>query len=330
MQSRSGFASHPENRGGPKLRARSEKFFEHFSQATLFFDSQSPPEQDHLVEALRFELGKVERPHIRERMIGLLGFVSQELATRVAEGFGLAEIPRVARPINHHFPADRPPARFESKSGRKPVERSAALSMADTVKDTVRSRRISILVADGVDAQSLRVVRERLLAEGALPVLVAPRLGFVVDSGGDRHWVEQSLLTGSSVLFDAVYVPGGSAELVDERDALAWICEAYRHCKAIAVSGSGVEMLAGCPGVVEAASQRTGNGGPPVFADGLLVSEEPASDRFAAAFVAAIAQHRFWERKGKNRVTDASGDADTRGVGRSAPVAPPMQRAADL
>jgi catalase len=318
MQARSaagGFVSFPEALNGVKLRARSEKFFEHFAQATLFFDSQSPPEQDHIVEALRFELGKVERPHIRERMIGLLGFVSRELASRVAGGFGLPAIPRVAPPINHHLPADAEPARFESRRGRKPVDRSAALSMADTGKETVKSRRISILASDGVDAESLRVVREQLLAEGALPVLVAPRLGPLTDSAGDRHWVEQSLLTGSSVLFDAVYVPGGSADLLDERDAIDWIGEAYRHCKPIAVSGSGAELLARCPGIFESASRRTGNGGPPVFADGLLVSEEPASERFAVAFVAAIAQHRFWERKGKNRVREASGEADTRGIG---------------
>jgi len=61
-----------EREEGVKLRARSEKFFDHFSQAALFFDSQSPPEQDHIVEAFRFELGKVERPYIRERVIGLL------------------------------------------------------------------------------------------------------------------------------------------------------------------------------------------------------------------------------------------------------------------
>jgi catalase len=334
MQARAsdgGFTSFPEALRGPKLRARSEKFFEHFSQATLFFDSQSPPERDHMVEALRFELGKVVRPHIRERVIGLLGFVSRELATRVADGFGLAGIPPVAPPINHHIPADGDPAQFESRRGRKPVERSAALSMADTPKDTVRSRRISILVADGVDAQSLRVVRERLLAERAQPVLVAPRLAPVVDSDGEPQWVEESLLTGSSVLFDAVYVPGGSEELIDERDALAWIYEAYRHCKPIAVSGSGVELLAGCPGVVEAATRRAGNGGPPLFAEGLLVEQGPASEQFAAAFVAAIAQHRFWNRKAKNRVTDAGGDADTRGLGaRAVRRGRTAQRAADL
>jgi catalase len=162
-------------------------------------------------------------------------------------------------------------------------------------------------------------------------VLVAPRLGPLTDSAGDRHWVEQSLLTGSSVLFDAVYVPGGSPELLDERDAIDWVSEAYRHCKPIAVSGSGRELLARCPGVLESASRRrTGNRGARVFADGLLVSKETASERFAAAFLTAIAQHRFWQRTGKNRVRAADGDADTRGFGRSAGGAEQAAQSADL
>jgi catalase len=320
MQARAaagGFVSVMERLEGAKIRARSEKFFEHFSQATLFFDSQSPPEQDHIVEALRFELGKVERPHIRERMIGLLDFVSGDLARRVAEGFGLSAIPRVAPPINHHIPADGEPERFESRRGAKPVEASRALSMADTVKDTARSRRISILVEDGVDAEALRSVRAVLLAEGALPVLVARRLGPLVDSEGGTHWVEQSLLTGSSVLFDAVYVPGGSGafELASERDALDWVHEAYRHCKPIAATGEGVDLLRRCPGVLDGPQRGDGgDGGEGARDEGLLASEE-ASEEFFAGFVAAIARHRFWERAGKNRLGAATGDRETRGYG---------------
>jgi catalase len=315
-----GFVSYPERLEGAKVRARSEKFFDHFSQATLFFDSQSLPEQDHIVEALRFELGKVERPYIRERMIGLLEFVSEELAMRVAEGFGLREIPPVAPPINHHVPADGTPESYEPRRGQKPVERSRALSMAKTERSTVRSRRVSILVADGVDAESLRTVREALVAEGALPVLVAPRLGPLADSNGHEHWVEQSLLTGSSVLFDAVYVPGGSGvdALADERDANDWVCEAYRHCKPIAATGNGVELLRRCPGLLDGASPGSArNGGERALDEGVLASDEPASEEFAATFLAAIGRHRFWQRTGKNRVSAAGGDQDTRGRGPS-------------
>jgi catalase len=316
-----GYVSYAQPIDGLKLRApRSAKFFDHFSQARLFFESQSPPEQDHIVEALRFELGKVERPHIRERMIGLLDAVSGELARRVADGFGLAGIPRVAPPVNHHVPAGADPKAFQPLAGPKSVQRSKALSMADTVKDTIRSRRISILVADGVDAESLRIVRATLLAERALPVLVAPRLGPLLDSNGNSHWVEFSLLTGSSVLFDAVYVPGGSGvdALVEERDAVDWIYEAYRHCKPIAASGEGVELLAHCPGV-PVPGRSTANGRSRASGAGLLVSAEAASDEFAGAFVAAIARHRFWERAGKNRAAATSADRETRGYGAATP-----------
>jgi catalase len=314
-----GFVSNASRLDGPKMRLRrSEKFYEHFSQATLFFDSQSPPEQDHIVEALRFELGKVERPHIRERMLGLLGFVDKELALRVARGFGLREIPRVARPINHHVPADGDPAQYASGRGDKPVERSQALSMDGTVKNTVESRKVSILVADGVDAESLRNVREALLVGGALPVLVAPRLGPVADSNGREHWVEQSLLTGSSVLFDAVYVPGGAgaASLAWERDAIDWVCEAWRHCKPIAASGSGLELLARCPGILDTVYESArSSDGDIEFGDGLVVSNDAATQPFAANFVAAIAQHRFWERGGRNRLEAEGVDRETRGAG---------------
>jgi catalase len=237
--------------------------------------------------------------------------VSGELATRVAQGFGLLEIPRIAPPVNHHVPADADPERFASRAGPKPVERSPALSMADTVKDTVRTRRVAILAADGVDAESLRNVREALLAEGALPVLVAPRLGPLADSNGALHWVEQSLLTGASVLFDAVFVPGGpgATALADERDAVDWVAEAYRHCKPIAASEEGVEIL------------RLANAD--LETEGVLAAAEGASEELAAEFVAATARHRYWERPGRNRLQPRTGDRETRGYG---PALPSVER----
>jgi catalase len=317
MQARAaagGFTHYREPLEGSKVRAHSAKFFDHFSQAALFYASQSAPEQDHIVEALRFELGKVERPYIRERVVGLLGLVDEGLALRVAHGFGLSAIPHVSRPINHHVPANGADGAFEPGRGPKPVKMSQALSMAGTTKTTVKSRRIAILVADAVDAHSLRVVRDAILAAQALPVLVAPLLAPLVDSNGGEHWVEQSLLTGSSVLFDAVYVPGGLgvAALAEDRDAIDWICEAYRHCKPIAASGDGLELLRLCPELLEGSRVGAGNGEGRAR-DGVLVSEEPGSEKFAAAFVALIAQHRFWERAGKNRLRGAIGDRETRG-----------------
>jgi catalase len=175
------------------------------------------------------------------------------------------------------------------------------------------------------------MVREALLDEGALPVLVAPRLGPLIDSNGSEHWVEQSLLTGSSVLFDAVYVPGGLGinALAEERDAIDWISEAYRHCKPIAVSAEGLELLRLCPEALDGGvNESPGGGGESRTRDGVLVSDTAPTDDFVATFVAMIAQHRFWERAGRNRLRGATGDRETRGCdGReAAPGSSPIEQ----
>jgi catalase len=96
-----GFTSFAERIDAQKIRARSASFFDHFSQATLFYNSQSEPEKQHIIRALRFELGKVETPAIRERMLALLAQIDKGLAVSVAEGLG-AKIPTKARQANEH------------------------------------------------------------------------------------------------------------------------------------------------------------------------------------------------------------------------------------
>src|SRR6185295_10145883 len=105
----SGFSSYAERIDARKIRERSPSFMDHFSQATLFFNSQSVPEQNHIINALRFELGKVETPPIRERMLFLLAQVDKTLANRVAEGLGLQVPTKLEKPLNMSFPADADP-----------------------------------------------------------------------------------------------------------------------------------------------------------------------------------------------------------------------------
>src|SRR4029077_7799222 len=128
--------SHPEPIDAEKARARGEKFFDHFSQATLFWNSQSAPEQDHIVQAFRFELGKLDILAIRERMLGMLAEVDRSLAGRVAQGLGMAVPSRVNGPLNLSVPADRDPKDFQPRRFKQRIDRSNALSMADTVKDS--------------------------------------------------------------------------------------------------------------------------------------------------------------------------------------------------
>jgi catalase len=299
-----GFVSFPEQMAGTKVRGRSEKFHDHFSQAALFFNSQSEPEKDHIVEALRFELGKVERSPIRERMVGLLGRVDGTLAARVAAGLGLSAIPEVVLPLNRSVPAGDDPMSREPRPIKNAIDRSDPLSMANTVKDTIVTRKVAILASDGVDEASLTRMVKSLTAAGAMPKIVAPRLGYLKASEGGEFLIDFSLLTASSVLFDAVYVPGGARSvqaLAAERDAVEFVTEAYRHCKAIAATGEGAQLIAACPSIPATA---------PDAADAdpaLIVDDAGRIARVVKQFIEAIAQHRNWTRTGKNRLVPSPG-----------------------
>ncbi|HMJ56892.1 MAG TPA: catalase [Polyangiaceae bacterium] len=320
MQARAaagGFVTFPENIEARKVRARSEKFFDHFSQATLFFNSQSEPEKDHIVEAFRFELGKVERQPIRQRMVAILNFVDKTLAARVAEGLGLPATPRLELPLNHSVPADGDPKDFEPKQSTRSIGKSPALSMANTVKDTIATRKVAIVAADGVDSESLRGMMEALLAEGAAGKIVAPRLGVLKGDDGNEFMIDFSLLTTSSVLFDAVYLPGGKrskAALADERDAIDFVTDAYRHCKTIAATGEGVELLRSCPGILDGASADGGNGKGDARQDQGVITASGLTAQIVKTFIAAVAQHRHWNRSRKNRLGAPTRD-ETRGGG---------------
>ena len=331
MQARAaagGFVSFPEHIDALKVRARSEKFFDHFSQAKLFFRSQSPPEKDHIVEAFRFELGKVERLPIRKRMVGLLAQVDAVLAARVAEGLGF-DVPAPELPLNQSIPADGDVAAYQPRAFGSSKSVSPALSMASTPKGSVATRKVAILAADGVDGDSLDQIRDSLLAAGARGFVVAPRLGTLQTSGGDVVGIDHSLLTTTSVLFDAVYVPGGAPSvgaLLEERDALDFVAEAYRHCKPLGASSEGVRLLRSVPGILPPAEERRGakkgNGGS-LAAEGVIVSDGAADGGFARDFLAALGEHRFWTRSRRNRMGAAEGGDETRG---RPPMPPPAAR----
>ncbi len=233
-----GFTSYNERIDAKKIRARSASFFDHFSQATLFFNSQSEAEKNHLTHALQFELGKVQVPEIRERMVGLLSQVDKTLAGDVANALGLTvPVKKQQQPVNHSIPADGVVARFQPKAVNQGIEVSAPLSMADSVKNTIKTRKIAFLTADGVNREQIDQVRKRLLNEGASVDLIALKLGKLITAKGDPLTANKSLMTVSSVLYDAVYIPGGLKSvqaLMEKQDAADFISLAYKHCKAIA------------------------------------------------------------------------------------------------
>jgi len=286
-----GFVSHDERIDAKKVRARSQSFFDHFSQATLFFNSQSEIEKNHIVNAFRFELGKLDSSAIRERVAGMLTHVDKTLASRVAEGLGIP-VPKPEPNLNQNIPADGDPKKFQPVHVYPKLQVSKALSMAGTVKNTIKTRQIAILAANGVDEESLKAMKQALEAAGAHTKIIASHLGFISAANGNRIKVDQSFLTAASVLFDAVYVPDGakSADLLkDEPDAIQFINEAYKHCKAIAADGKGISLLYLTAAGMKIKSENKADKNHMAY--GVLLN------RNSKEFIHAIAQHRFWERE---------------------------------
>jgi catalase len=294
--SEGGFVSYNERIDSKKVRARSKSFFDHFSQATLFYNSQSDFEKKHIVSAFRFELGMVGEAAIRERMVGMITRVDKMLAQSVAEGLGIAN-PMADKFLNQNIPADGDPKDFQPIDVQSELKSSNALSMDNTVKDMVKTRKIAVLAADGVDETTLNNMKQKLEAAGASMKLIAPNLGTISSAGGTEIKIDQSFLTASSVMFDAVYVPGGERcieKLKEEPDALHFINEAYKHCKAIAADGKGTDLLyltaAGKRILDEKKDEKSH------VTYGILINRSPEE------FIKAIAHHRFWDREKTGKV----------------------------
>lgn len=291
-----GFTSHTERVDAKKIRARSLSFFDHFSQAKLFFHSQSKPEQDHIIDALSFELGKVKTIAIRERMLTILQHIDTALAEQVATNLGL-KVTKTAHQLNFSVPADGNPKDFEPLLKEPSLPKSPALSMANTIKDNIRTRKIAFLVADGVDMGSLMDMKKSLESEGAVIEIIAPRLGSI-GTGDKKIPVDESLLTAASVFYDAVFVPDGKSHiemLALQPEAVHFINEAFKHCKAIAFASDPGNALVKNSYI----GAMTSNGGKKdsalLFGNNKEITEK---------FITAIAQHRNWERE-KNRKVPA-------------------------
>ena len=177
---------------------------------------------------------------------------------------------------------------------------SPALSMANTKKDSIRTRKIAFLAADGVDANDLKTVKAALLAEGAMVDVIAPRLGTIMSSDDTEIPVDKSLLTVASVLYDAVYVPSGTnsvATIEAEPDAIHFLNEAFKHCKAIAASNDALQVLQAtyfAKKLPEDSSDET------VMREGVIIGND--AGKLAKQFISTIAQHRFWEREKPRKI----------------------------
>jgi catalase len=277
-----GFQSFAEAGEGPKTRRRSPSFDDHFSHATLFWNSQSPAEKEHIIAAFQFELSKVETPAVRQRLVDNLAHVDAKLARKVAEPLGIA-VPDAKAAAGR--------AGFREARVKLPVETSPALSMEGNGTH-IATRRVAVLVAGGVEVGALRAIQQALHDGGATTHVIATHLGFVATSSGQQLPVDATFANAPSVLFDAVLVPGGASSaqaLSRNGDAVHFVLEAYKHCKAICVIGEGAQLL-------RSLGMGTPESGPAV--PGLVIgrNDPPGRAQLAQDFIAAIARHRHWTR----------------------------------
>ena len=231
-ESVAGFRSHPgEAVPLAKTRVRAESFADHYSHARLFYRSQLPVEQDHIVAALVFELSKVETAAIRQRMVGNLVNVDEDLARRVAGGIGLAEVPPAAEPARQ--PIDLPP--------------SPALGLIGKATGAARGRMVGVLFDKGSDGKRLDALAKACEREGVTVAWIAPTIGAKEVGGRGPRVADRQLAGNPSCLFDAVAVvlsEAAAARLVSEAAAVDFVRDAFGHLKMIAADAGGQVLVA--------------------------------------------------------------------------------------
>lgn len=285
MMKDGGFASYGEKISGTKIRARSQSFVDHYSQAKLFYNSQSEPEKIHLQKALIFELTKVTIHPIRERMVGQLNFIDHELAKIVAEKLGV-EVKTLEQP-NGSIPADTDPATLQSEEREPKIKLSDALSMKNTVKNSIESRIIAVLVADGCHGKRVSEFLDKIEKEGGVIQFVAPEIAPVKADDGSLIVPQHSISSTMSVCFDAVYVVPGEKSSQNwlqpdyKNSVVEFINEAYRHCKALFFDKD-TELIYEQTDIYQKNHK-----------DYAVVLEE--NENSDENFIKAVASHRAWE-----------------------------------
>lgn len=288
-----GYVHYAEKVEGQKIRGRSQSFKDFYSQATLFWNSMSPAEKQHIIDAFHFEVGGVVDKEIKQRVVDMFNNVDGQLAVQIAQGIGA-----------------NPPANL---GGTGVTASSPAVSQENTPK-TARTRKVAVLLENGYNFPETTQVMEALKSAGVHTEIVSKNLGMVTSVDGQQLEVNKNYLSAGSINYDAVYVAGGRQNvdtLINQGDSLHFVNEAFKHAKAIGASNEGVDLLA--------ASQIQGVklADPQTYAQ--LVSEmgvvtiRNAADMgnadqesyFSNEFIKAIAQHRHWIRQGQKEMIPA-------------------------
>lgn len=281
-----GYIHYAEKVDGRKVRERSESFKDFYRQATLFWNSMSPAEKQHIIEAFHFEVGGVMDKQIKQRVVDMFNNVDGQLATQIAMGIGAS-----------------PPA---NPGGTGVTAASPAVSQENTTKEA-RTRKVAILAENGFNYPEVTQVMDALKGAGVHAQIISKNLGMISSADGRQLEVNKNYVSAGSIMYDAVYVPGGRQSvdtLLNQGDSQHFVNEAFKHAKAIGASNEGIDLLA--------SSQIQGAvmAGPDTYAQLVqelgVVTIRNAADMgnlgqegyFSQEFIKAIAQHRHWIRQG--------------------------------
>lgn len=255
-----GYAHYPEKVEGHITRDESDLFKDYFSQARLFWNSMTPVEKQHIVESFKFHLGKVKSPSVRQQNVEMFAKVDEGLASIIAENIGV-----------------NPPSESQVPNNKK----SPALSQANT-PHYAYTQKVGVLIGDGFNGKEVSQVIHTLQEHGVFVDIVSEKLGEVTGADGVTIKVDQTFLTTYPVLFDSLYIVGGSSnnKARFKQDIMTFVSEAYKAYKPIGVATTGQNYIN--------ASDKNNMEGV-VFATN--------NPNFGEEFVKAIAQQRFWDRK---------------------------------
>ena len=185
-----GYVTRPAARStAPKVRDAAASFDDHYGQATLFWNSMTDVEQDHIVGAFTFELGKCVDPEVRERMLANLANVDADLCEQVAANLGLPA-PAGSPAADAGSSAVALPGPLRLRAHRRTGGRRPGRS-----RGRRRRRRDPAPPPRGAGRHHLRHRPERRVIEG--------------DGGSIR--VDRTVLTTQSVEYDALVVAGGTS-----------------------------------------------------------------------------------------------------------------------
>ena len=260
-----GFESYQERIDGKKIRARSDSFSDHFSQARLYYQSLAPHEQKHVVDAYTFELSKVQRLHIREREVQqILSHIDLDLAQQVGKNLGI------------EVTASKQAMRTSS------VTKSAKLSFEAFVPSDIKARKIAVLVHDKVNQASIDAIQKWAKAEHAVAHILTPTPAPVINHQHGKVASNGMQKAEPSIAYDAVIVVDGDNDAEVKQDGVTkhYILEAYKHLKPIVFLGTKKNLLE----VLQLVQD-----------DGTLTSDhfEQLQDQFKDL----IRHHRIWARE---------------------------------